>query len=267
MSLQTQRESESINVLPRTASSNYPQKAELIEKLPPLQAQTVPAFIAAPSQTRAYVKVGLSVDQVARESLAWSVARMLSLPVPDGYLITRGTEGVNYPIWGTSMVDGGTILHHTQTGLSDTLTYSMLSWPKLAEAAVFDELIQNPDRNMGNVLFTGKRFFLIDHERAFSARPKHNYLARIALTQPEGQVSLMRACEDIQQKITSVRKEEFGRVLNGLPRQIAGRYTDQLLETGNRLSWHIAQRIKQYTDEQNHHSDFCGVNPKTRNPG
>ncbi len=43
------------------------------------------------------------------------------------------------------------------------------SWPDYRRVALFDELVANPDRHIGNLLFDGKdKFWLIDHSHALT---------------------------------------------------------------------------------------------------
>lgn len=48
---------------------------------------------------------------------------------------------------------------------SDASTHPcLIDWPGLLPAACFDELIVNPDRHDGNLLYDGRSFTLIDHD-------------------------------------------------------------------------------------------------------
>jgi hypothetical protein len=63
----------------------------------------------------------------------------------------------------------------------------LAAWLQVGTAISFDELIGNPDRNIGNLLWDGSDFWLIDHANAFGIkRFLHNKLAAIiaGLDQP-----------------------------------------------------------------------------------
>ena len=54
----------------------------------------------------------------------------------------------------------------------DALAEILTQWAQLGHVICFDELVCNPDRNIGNVLWNGVDFFVIDHERALTSTNK-----------------------------------------------------------------------------------------------
>lgn len=104
------------------------------------------------------------------ETICAMLGRELDLPIPEPLLVidesrqmlVAGSVDVGYPS-----------LH--QPALAPylrVLSGLLLQWPKLVQAACFDEWIANPDRHGGNLLFDGNGFFLIDHGLALRGVPE-----------------------------------------------------------------------------------------------
>ncbi len=76
--------------------------------------------------------------------------------------------------FGTKTIDGARKFRFNEF---DNPVEELLKWEHYIPAAVFDEAIANDDRGMHNILTTGKKHWLIDHNRAFVNKyTNHNAL-------------------------------------------------------------------------------------------
>ncbi len=125
----------------------------------------------------AYHKIGPALS-VFIESVAGDLAHRCGLPVPQS-CVTQISGG---PAFSTQAMQDGDLLSLIRSDASRA-SGIVSRWPLLPHVAVFDELIANPDRNKGNLLFDGKGgFLLIDHGHAIHGGPFDNYLMRLIST-------------------------------------------------------------------------------------
>jgi len=101
----------------------------------------------------------ISRREIAVEVICAALGRAAGLPVPEPLLLVDADEE-----WHFASADVG---HPNLSQLVNSKDASVLDeleqWPELIAAACFDELIANPDRHDGNILFNGQGFLLIDH--------------------------------------------------------------------------------------------------------
>lgn len=123
-------------------------------------------------QVAVVLKPSLPVYEMTREFFSACVASLLDLPVPSQYLVLDKNTG-------TIMYACGFLQHPNLCqlfGQSDLLAKDVInklySWKNFSKTEVFDELIQNTDRNLGNILWAGdQNYVLIDHGLTFGSRP------------------------------------------------------------------------------------------------
>jgi hypothetical protein len=121
-----------------------------------------------------YVKLQPSHTRAIEAVCAW-LGLEIGLPIPEPVFVTvlqdRLPNNCPWPFKETSRLCLGSIaiaealpIRHSNEGAIAT---ALLKWPKLVDAAVFDQLIANDDRSEENLLLdTGQNFWLIDHGRA-----------------------------------------------------------------------------------------------------
>lgn len=101
----------------------------------------------------------ISRREIAVEIVCAALGRAVGLPVPEPLLLLDADNE-----WHFASADVG---HPNLSQLVSPKDASVLDelerWPDLIAAACFDELIANPDRHDGNILFDGQGFLLIDH--------------------------------------------------------------------------------------------------------
>jgi hypothetical protein len=101
----------------------------------------------------------VSTREIAVEIICAAIGRAAGLPIPEPVLLMDHDD-----VWHYSSVDSS---HPNLSQFVCTDDASILGelerWPSLLPAACFDELIANPDRHNGNLLYDGSEFFLIDH--------------------------------------------------------------------------------------------------------
>ena len=104
--------------------------------------------------------------ELAVELLCAALGRHLGLPVPEPLLISVPGAGLAFG----SADAGHPSLRHLLANDADVRVLERLqNWTKLESAASFDDLIANPDRHIGNVLYDGEgQFWLIDHGLALA---------------------------------------------------------------------------------------------------
>lgn len=117
--------------------------------------------IAATSEGEiAVIAKKLDSRKMAVEAVCAALGRSAGLPIPEPILLLDQDNS-----WSFGSIDGG---HPNLAQFISTNDHSVIdelvNWPSLLEAACFDELIANADRNDGNILYDGHEFTLIDHE-------------------------------------------------------------------------------------------------------
>lgn len=131
-----------------------------------------------------FCKFSAGCDQgavnLAREAISVCLARDLNLPVPKPYLVSIPRElaatisdktAAARVLQSIPLAFGSTIQKQFSAWTSGTPISSVLL-PDAAATLVFDAIIQNPDRRVGNpnCLVKGNQIRLIDHELAFANR-------------------------------------------------------------------------------------------------
>lgn len=89
---------------------------------------------------------------------------MRELPAQHAWLKKLAKSTAIYPAWCTIEVNAPTPWHHFGPAGSQAIVDDLNKWPQLPSAIVFDHIIANVDRNLRNLLRTGKSTYcLIDH--------------------------------------------------------------------------------------------------------
>lgn len=107
----------------------------------------------------AVVAKRLSNREIAVEVICAALGRSAGIPIPEPLLLLGPDNS-----WYFGSADSGHpnlskfVSHHDAAVLDE-----LERWPDLLAAACFDELIANPDRHDGNILYNGLGFLLIDH--------------------------------------------------------------------------------------------------------
>lgn len=86
--------------------------------------------------------------------------RSVGLPIPEPLLLVDDEEEYHFGSVDIGHPSLAQFVRSDDTAVHDEL----LQWPDLIKAACFDELVVNPDRHNGNLLYDGERFSLIDHD-------------------------------------------------------------------------------------------------------
>lgn len=101
----------------------------------------------------------LASREIAVEVMCALLGRAAGLPIPEPLLLVDESMAWHYA---SADVGHPNLAQYIQTNDSSVLD-ELERWPSLLDAACFDELIANPDRHDGNLLYDGQGFFLIDH--------------------------------------------------------------------------------------------------------
>lgn len=101
----------------------------------------------------------LPFREIAVEVVCAALGRAAGLPVPEPLILVDDEKA-----WYYGSIDAQhPNLAQYVTPSDSSILDELVKWPPLLQAACFDELIANPDRNDGNLLYDGIGFFLIDH--------------------------------------------------------------------------------------------------------
>ena len=139
-------------------------------------------------RVRAYIKVFLPKDRgqlVFNEVIAHHLAKQCGLPSPHTFpcicrpsqlrSATRAmmiADGSSDFVMGVASVDCARQEVRQSFAASEMVVAEVTSWPEVARWAVFDELVGNDDRNLGNLVRRGPRDYMaIDHERLLFGEP------------------------------------------------------------------------------------------------
>lgn len=133
-------------------------------------------------RARAYVKVFPPADRsqlVFNEVIGHHLAVQCELPSPFTFpcacpisLLRKATRSIMAPdargtyVLGVASFDGGLGEIKQSLVTSEAVKADLMNWPQVARVAVFDELMGNDDRHLGNLIRRGRQdYLLIDHER------------------------------------------------------------------------------------------------------
>lgn len=125
-----------------------------------------------------YLRVGNDDAQVA-ELLCSCLARSIGLPVPEVFIVTvhpgdlrRSTRvKKNSPQLCVATRDlGGPTFAQLLSDDEDAAAQLLYRWPHLSHVVAFDEWIANTDRNVGNLIYSEKSIYIIDHAEAFGGQ-------------------------------------------------------------------------------------------------
>ncbi|MHC8299582.1 hypothetical protein [Pseudomonas sp. ZS1P83] len=101
----------------------------------------------------------ISTREIAVEVICAALGRSAGLPVPEPLLLLDSANEWHFGSADTGHPNLSQFVSSQDNAILDELE----RWPELLAAACFDELIANPDRHDGNILFNGQGFLLIDH--------------------------------------------------------------------------------------------------------
>ncbi|ROM62414.1 hypothetical protein BK653_26845 [Pseudomonas brassicacearum] len=101
----------------------------------------------------------ISGREMAVEVICAVLGRSAGLPVPEPLLLLDSANEWHFGSADTGHPNLSQFVSSQDRSILDELE----RWPELLAAACFDELIANPDRHDGNILFNGQDFLLIDH--------------------------------------------------------------------------------------------------------
>ena len=174
-------------------------------------------------RTQAYLKL-LKIEDIAREALCATLARLLGLPIAQAYYVSVDPSYV-----------GGQVIGNDQNvafGLGkdrDCPTFAIRNadldhlvhaWkePDLTNCAVFDEWIFNTDRLPNNLIFDSTNvYWLIDHEEALPNyvlpdTPANSSLLRL-LSKSRSEFELWKLREKAMKRVKQYRQIEWDKVL------------------------------------------------------
>ena len=146
-------------------------------------AQYAVVYISGVTQRCVVKQAG--AQEIAAECLCSLLGGALSLPTLIPIIVTDprdqtywfGAREVGYPSLSTHLAIGSN-LNDSQWAMIVSI---LSNWSQVGNVISFDELIENGDRNLGNILWNGTQFTIIDHERALNITPKEiNKLAALA---------------------------------------------------------------------------------------
>ena len=122
--------------------------------------------------------------EIAAECFCGLLGRHLDLPVLTPVIVTDprdqsywfGSRDASYPSLKTRLGIGDQFNQPQLIAVAEILS----TWSQVGQTISFDELIANGDRNVGNVLWNGVVFTIIDHERSMGIHPMtQNVLAKL----------------------------------------------------------------------------------------
>lgn len=124
----------------------------------------------ATSREKMVIKPKLSPEEVIREFYSACIAHELNLPVPSQYLVLDAkTKQIFYGCQYCDYPDLGRKIRNAPAYI-EQLFLTLRKWKGFRTTIVFDELIHNVDRHLGNILWAGdKDYVLIDHGLTFGA--------------------------------------------------------------------------------------------------
>jgi hypothetical protein len=160
--------------------------AELLPGYEPYYEKNVNAVYKAQVHTddqgevSAFVK-SIPDHELLMECICALIGRALNLPIPKPLLIVAKQDScppghdLNKPLFGCEEIQHPSVRRFVcpngdvDPHLNQLFIEKITTWKQLVDAALFDEQIANCDRHVGNFLFDGKEFHLIDHGLAMYA--------------------------------------------------------------------------------------------------
>lgn len=100
----------------------------------------------------------VSPREIAVEIICAALGRSLEIQIPEPILLSHDNDW----FFG-SIYEAHPNFAQYISSSGSALEQELAEWPGLTNAACFDELVANPDRNHENLLYDGNGFFLIDH--------------------------------------------------------------------------------------------------------
>jgi hypothetical protein len=97
--------------------------------------------------------------EIAVEVICAALGRAAGIPIPEPLLLLDPNDCWHFGSADIGHPNLSKFVSHQDSSVLDELE----RWPDLLAAACFDELIANPDRHDGNILYNGNGFLLIDH--------------------------------------------------------------------------------------------------------
>ncbi|WP_245357252.1 HipA family kinase [Stenotrophomonas rhizophila] len=128
-------------------------------------------MVATAGETlEAWVKPVANMERLQVEAVCSLLGRSLGLPIPEPLFVLIGPEfggpGVGF---GSSAISHPNVAHWIDSS-ADIVKARLKNWPKIVDAACFDEWIANCDRHPGNLIHDGvDGFWLIDHDKAINS--------------------------------------------------------------------------------------------------
>jgi len=124
--------------------------------------------LSAAGDVRLYIKKVTPYELVA-ECVCAVIGSAVDMPVLPTYLVQDPDNLLNAGLLlGSADADVPSFKRIAQQQGNHIAMAALQSWHSIYEAAIFDELIVNSDRNVGNFLWDGhENWYLIDHGRAF----------------------------------------------------------------------------------------------------
>lgn len=123
-------------------------------------------------EVEAYIKKCRARDTIYIEIIVALVGRIYGLPIPKPIIVKVEPDHPDICVAETTFLYGSEA--HDSPNFERFLSlYNcnedlILEYSNLHKILAFDELIANPDRNKGNILYDGATFQFIDHEYCFA---------------------------------------------------------------------------------------------------
>lgn len=177
----------------------------------------------ASGREKMVIKPNLPSDEIIREFYSACIATELGLPVPAQYLVLDSKTGqIFYACQYCDYPDLGRKARNNQFYAAQLFS-TFRKWKGFRTTVVFDELIHNVDRHLGNILWAGdQEYVLIDHGLTFGATLKDKPDLNLLITFLEielktyGMVSEeIEKCRNIAATMpVSLADETFAKLLN-----------------------------------------------------
>ena len=183
-------------------------------------------------RTQAYLKL-LKIEDIAREALCATLARLLSLPIAQAFYVSVDPSYVGGYIGNGQNIafglgnDRDTPTFAIRNANPDNLVHNWKE-PDLTNCAVFDEWIFNRDRLPDNLILdsTGV-YWLIDHDEvlpnyASPGTPADSQLLHL-LSKSKSEIELRRLREDAMQRVEQYKRIDWNVVMGLLrPENLPG---------------------------------------------